>query len=310
MKKRFTLLLSIILILLCTSCSSSCSCLTNNYQTFPDGVYVTVPDALKVHMLYPEHVPSLFFDMKDVNVTENSSPSARIFVRNDYYKISEAWAKHLDRYEEDEYIITFSQEQTNDDGKAKFGKVFLDLDEKDEFGNEQKYSIEYKMVAWDKDGTRYSYQYRTFVSNKVRYYAYCYTDNLTISMELPLMVLQQDIPQNKLLLLPLPYDTKYEVGSNLTAEALINKNTYCYETNSEYYEFNYPNILTGLTDEEKEKSVKDWYIKYCSGKYENYTDEEQIFVIEYAGARFKVDFIKNKEGVKVFKLSYIGDALN
>ena len=119
MKKRFTLLLSIILILLCTSCSSSCSCLTNNYQTFPDGVYVTVPDALKVHMLYPEHVPSLFFDMKDVNVTENSSPSARIFVRNDYYKISEAWAKHLDRYEEDEYIIAQASEPMTKDGKFK-----------------------------------------------------------------------------------------------------------------------------------------------------------------------------------------------
>lgn len=307
MKKRIIFLCTVLLALLC---SSSCSCLKNKYETHPDGVYVTIPDSLKVHMLYPDDIPSLFFDMKNVNTTQNSSPATRIFVQNDYYKISEAWAKHLERYDDDEYIITFSQEQTNDNGKAKFGKVFLDLDEKDENGNEQKYSIEQKMVAWDKDGTRYSYQYRTFVSNKVRYYVYCYTDNLTISMEQPLMVLQQETPQNKLLLLPLPYDTKYEVGVNLTAEALITKNTYCYEVNPEYYEFEYPKSLTGLTDEEKEEKVRDWYEEYCNGKDEYYTDEENIFVVEYAGARFKIDFIKNKEGVPVFKLSYIGDALN
>ena len=92
----------------------------------------------------------------------------------------------------------------------------------------------------------------------------------------------------------LPYNTVYKLGANTKVNNLLSKEEYLEET---YHTFDYPSAISSSTD--KAKSIQDWYIKYCSGKYENYTEEEQIFVIEYAGARFKVDFIKNKEGKKL-----------
>lgn len=311
MKRRLMILFSAVLILLCTSCASSCSCLVNEYETHEGGIYITMPESLKVHMIYPDDIPSLFFEMDSVNVTKNSSPSTRIFVQNDPFAISEAWAKHLERYDDDEYIILNSVHQEYDkDGKVKFGKGTLTLDEFDENGNVQKHSVEQRIVAWDKDGTRYSYQYRTFVSEGKRYYSYCYAENLTIVMEQPLMVIQQETGNNKLLLVPLPFDTKYEVGINLTAEALITKNTYCYEVNPQYYQYKFPETLTGLTYEQKVEQVRNWYMEYCKGRDEYYTDEKADFIIEYAGARFKVDFIENKNETEksYFSLEYLGSS--
>lgn len=311
MKRRIILFCSVVLILLCTSCASSCSCLVNEYETHEGGVYITMPESLKVHMIYPDDIPSLFFEMESVNVTKNSSPSTRIFVRNDAYKISEAWAKHLQRYNSDEYIkLSSIQQEYDKNGEAKFGKITLPLDEYDDNGNVQKFSVEERIVAWDKDGTRYSYQYRTFVSGGVRYYSYCYSENLTIVMEQPLMVIQQETGNNKLLLVPLPYDTKYEVGINLTAEALITKNTYCYEVNPQYYQYKFPETLTGLEFNEKVESVKDWYMEYCNGRNEYFTDDKADFIVEYAGARFKVDFVedKAKPTESYFTLEYLGSS--
>ena len=164
------------------------------------------------------------------------------------------------------------------------------------------------MVAWTKDGTRYSYQYRTFVSHQKRYYIYSYTENLTLTMEQSVMVLGPKTTeqlQNKLVLIPLPFDTKYQVSiNNLTMEAIINKNTYLDES---YYCFLYPQSLVKKTDVEKIFAVKTWYQNYCQGETVN--DE---FIITYAGAKFKVDFdqkkvnpANNKEEI-AFQLIYLG----
>ena len=50
----------------------------------------------------------------------------------------------------------------------------------------------------------------------------------------------------------------------------------------------------------KRKEIPAPWAKY-------YTDEENIFVVEYAGARFKIDFIKNIYLDLDYKLSYLKD---
>lgn len=298
-------LLLVIVLLLTLSTLQSCK-IQNKSKNYPDGFDITVNDELLPYFIYKDEVPKLHFDMNDVNVTESSTSNHYILVNNDFYEASDAWAKHLSMYEDNEIIKIQELLQTDDKGKAKFGKEHLSLDDVDEFGNKQEYSKEIRMVAWNKDGTRYSYQHRTFVSGGKRYYIYCYSTSLSVSLEQSLMVVKIN-GSNKLLLVPLPYDTKYEVsGTNLTVDSLINKDTYLAER---YRRFTYPNYLSNYSFAEKVQKIKDWYITYCNG-----TEENGVFTITYAGAKFQIDFDTTKkdastgEEQRAFELKYIGSA--
>ena len=176
--------------------------------------------------------------------------------------------------------------------------------EYDEFGNEQKYSKEYQLVITNIDGTRYSYQFRTFVSEGKRYYIYRYSSNIGISMEQPLMVVKDTSGKNKLLLLALPYDTKYEVGPNsISLESLLEKDTYLDE---KYSKFAYPESIKNEAETVRRDLIKNWYITYCNG-----TETETGFEFSYYGAKFKLEFgitdagnERNKDG---FKIIYLGN---
>lgn len=293
------------IMILCCMVLTSCK-IRNEYKTYEHGFDLTVAEELQDYFIYKESIPKLHFDMNNVNVSVGSTNSNYVLVENDFTKVSDAWAKHLANYSDDQKVIISSAEQTNDKGKAIFGGVTKKLDEKDEFGNTQKYSKEIRLVAWTIDGTRYSYQYRTFVSEGKRYYAFCYTNSLTMTIEQPLMVIKQN-GQNKLLLLPLPFDTKYEVsGSTLTLDALINKTTYL---DSKYYHFAYPNYLAEQPLEEKIEAVKKWYETYCAGTY-----DDNEFKIKYAGATYSINFNSIKKDPSTgkenpgFEIKYLGSA--
>ncbi len=300
----------IIILLLIFSISTLSSCkgckIKNDSRNYPNGFDVTVSEELLEYFIYKDDVPKLHFDMENVNVTVNSKSNHYILVNNDFYLASEAWGKHLSRYNKDEIIVISEVNQEDDKGEAKFGSEFLKLDPFDEEGNVQKYSKEKRIVAWDKDGTRYSYKYRTFVSNQKRYYIYCYSESLTLAIEQPLIVIKQN-GNNKLLLVPLPFDTKYEVsGANLTVDALINKDTYL---GDRYRKYIYPDSLKDYSLAEKIEKVKEWYSIYCNGLV-----EDDKFVITYAGAKFEINFNTTKRDASsdkihdAFELIYLGDA--
>lgn len=297
--------IGILMLLLFLFTLGGCSC-SNQFETRADGFDVKIAKELEPYLLYPESMPILHFDMKDVNISTTSTQASYVLVNNDFYKVSEAWGKHLSQYNSHEQVIILEVEQKNDKGKAKFGGETLKLDEVDEIGKPQMYSKEIRMVAWTKNGTRYSYQYRTFVSGGKRYYAYCYSVALSMTLEQSLMV-ERVNGENKLLFVPLPYDTKYEVsGSTLTVDALINKMTYLDE---KYHKYAYPSSLSLLPLEEQKEKVRNWYETYCNGQI-----IEDTFVIEYAGAKYQVEFDKTKidvstsKEVPAFELTYIGKA--
>ena len=304
MKRLCVLLLIIIGIITLQGCK-----IKNDSVNHPNGFDITVSEELIDYFIYKDEIPKLHFDYNDVNVTVTSINSHYILVNNDFYEASDAWAKHLSIYEPNEMIIIQELSQTDDKGSAKFGSDKLTLDDVDEYGNEQKHSKEVRMVAWNKatNGTRFSYQHRTFVSGGKRYYIYCYSTSLSVCLEQSLMVVRKD-NQNKLLLVPLPYDTKYEVsGANLTIDALINKDTYL---GVRYRRFAYPSFLQNYSLSEKEQKVKEWYTTYCNGKMIG-----NMFVIDYAGARFEVKFNVTKsdastgDEMDAFELLYLGDAV-
>lgn len=299
-KIRLSILLLVVVLLIT---SSSCTSCFNKYVEMPEGVTLQVSSEIKGYLVQ-ESLPSLHFDYNGVRVMMEAHGSACFFVSNDQYVLSDKFGEHLSKYSKEQIYVVSEIDQEYDKEKAVFDGKKLTLDEKDEFGNEQKYSKEYQLVITDKDGTRYSYQFRTFVSESKRYYIYRYSSNMGISMEQPLMVIKGEDNKNKLVLVALPYETKYEIGpNNIKLEALTEKDTYLDE---KYYKYAYPDSIKDLSDNERRTKVMDWYKTYCNG----HLNDNNEFVFEYYGASFKVEFgitdcgnERNKDG---FKLTYIG----
>lgn len=295
-KRRFFLVIIVFLFISISSCAE------NKAVVCEHGVDITISSSLAKYIVASEKLPSKHFDYDGVKVMFDSDKAACYFVQNDQYVLSDKFKEHLDTYED---IIVLSEvSQQNDTTYAKFGKDKLVLDEFDEFGNKQEFSKEYQIVCTDLDGTRYSYQYRTFVSKGKRYYIYRYSSNIGMSIEQSFMVIKHNEKENRLLLIPLPYDTLYEVsGSSLSLKALIEKDTYLDER---YSKFSYPKYLEGLEEDEVIEKITSWYIKYCHG----YINEDNQLIIRYLGNDFMVSFgykdtgnTLNKPG---FKLTYLG----
>lgn len=296
-------IISLLLIFVLLLSTSSCTSCINQYVEMPEGVTLNVSNTIKEHLIQ-ENLPSLHFDYNGVKVMMTSNGSACFFVSNDQYILSDKFGEHLSKYSKEQIYVVSCVDQEYDKGKAMFDGKKLPLDSTDEFGNPQEYSKEYQLVTTDVDGTRYSYQFRTFVSESKRYYIFRYSSNMGISMEQPLMVIKGENGKNKLALIALPYDTKYEVGpNNIKLEALIEKDTYVDE---KYYKFAYPESIKDLSDSERREKVMSWYETYCNGSL----DVNSNFVFEYYGVKFKVEFgfndcgnERNKDG---FKITYIG----
>lgn len=295
MKKIITSLLLMLTLFVATGCQ-------NNYITMGEGVDITLTEELKAHMLNPTNLPNLHFDYDGVRISDYSNNARVIFVQNDQYALSDAFAKHLAQFTSDQIVETKSTIREEDKKGANFAGDKLPLDE----GTD---SLEKIIIVTTSDGTRYSYLYRTFISGGKVYYAYTYVENMSITLEMPLMVVKSE-GKNKLVLLPLPYNTKYLVGgANTELESLVEKDTFLNTNDKDTYIFSYPSYLQ---DQNKDKdflvtSVKAWYEKHCSGHIEN-----DLFVIEYLGVKFSIDF--NQEKVNkdtevtepAFKINFIG----
>lgn len=300
MKKYIVTIVVLMVVFTLSSCS--CSGLKNDYKVMPNGVDITVKEEYLNHMLLKETVPVIHFDYHDVRISTNLSDNSIVyFVQNDQVSLSDAFANHLSQYEADQLIETRVVERIEKNG-AVLGKDKYPLDE----GTK---SLEKIVIATTKDGSRVSYSFRTFTSNGKTYYAYTYIENMSIGLEMPFMTVVEN-NEKKLVLLPLPYDTKYIVGGrNIDVEKLLTKEEYLNTTDKNYYIFNYSPYLQSIT-QEKEKwicLVKAWYEKYCNGHI-----EDGIFIVEYLGIKFSINFDYEKfnntteRQEPAFKIDYIG----
>lgn len=307
MKKNGILQWKTLCLLLCIFFLSimltSCKCrFKNDYKVMPEGVNITIKEELLAYMLRKDTVPVIHFDYNNVRISENLSDHSIVyFVQNDQVALSDAFAQHLSMYTP-EQLIDARVTERNEKGKAILGKERYPLDE----GTK---SLEKITIATRSDGTRVSYSYRTFTSGGKVYYAYTYIENMSIALEMPLMtVIEKN--ERKLVLLPLPYDTKYIVGGrNLDVEKLITKDEYLNTTEENYYIFNYSPYIQSITTDKEEciHLVKEWYVKYCNGHM-----EDNRFMIEYLGIKFYIHFDVEKlnnttEKVEpAYKIEYVG----
>ena len=88
-------ILSILSIFTLTLVMSSCSLLKNKYVTMTNGVDITIPNEYKEHMLLPNHIPSIHFDLENVRISTDSTNALVKFVQNDPYVLSDAMALSL-----------------------------------------------------------------------------------------------------------------------------------------------------------------------------------------------------------------------
>lgn len=279
MKKIISILIFIWMSLILTSC--------NDTIAYENGVDVTIPDEIVEHLVYEGELPVFHFEYDGiVNVADFSTKCKYLFAKNDFYEFSDFFAKNIEPFES-RGINTKVTDQTNDNGEAKFGRDKLPLDDP------QTYSKEIMRVVWDETGTRFSFYYRTFISGGKRYYTTPYTTNVTITMEVPIYVERVD-NENKLYLLNLPYDTKYEVSGNLELKSLLDKDEY---TNEFYYQFEYPEYITS---DDKISEVKKWYKMYCNG-YE----EKNSFYFTYLGNKFELLFDVEVKDTKGFQIKLV-----
>lgn len=278
-KKIFVLLISFFLLLSLTSCDDTLA--------YEDGVILSIPEDVKNVLVYEGELPSYKFEYDgSVNVADFSTSTRYLFAKNDFYDFSDNFARNIEKFET-QGTNTKVTDQTNDEGEARFGKDKLPLDEP------QQYSKEIMRVIWDDTGARFSFYYRTFVSGGKRYYTTPYTTNVTITMEIPLYVSREE-GTNKIYLLNLPYDTKYDVSASLELEKLLEKDEY---TNEFYYQFEYPEYLSSYTVDEKIVEIKNWYNKYCEGYEQNGS-----YYFVYLGNTFEVLFNVDVQNVKGFQI--------
>ena len=236
-------------------------------------IILTLSDEIKDAITYTGEIPYRKFEFEgSLNVYETSSEISVVFTNNDNFKLSDEFGKHLTTFGSN-YIVTSETVQTADEnGQALFGNMKIKMDD----GTQ---AIEYTIVTWNNDGTRFSYLFRTFVSGGKRYYAYCYHTGITMSMEVPLLV-QKVNGEQKIFLLSLPYDAKYKLGANTRVKSLQTKEEY---TEESYHSFSYPSSFSAT--ENRQNKVKEWYINYCNGRYEG-----EQFVFTYLGNDFVVNF--------------------
>ena len=119
----------------------------------------------------------------------------------------------------------------------------------------------------------------------------------------------------KLVLLPLAYDTKYSVGTNIELDTILNEklDKYLNTTQEDFYKFNYSTYLKNKYTEIKDEASIDeesylktellnWYEKYCNLEKVN----DNLYNIEYLGVKFSLSFGHKKDGEAAYKIDYIG----
>lgn len=263
MKRLIMIMLMVVLVM--TGCGPT-------YKTMPDRqLVVTVPEEYVSYLIYKDDLPKLVVPFsQNVNVASFSQSNYYVLTKNDDLDISKDIAKFIQAYNE-KSIVTKRIDTPTEEKEAKLGGREFPLDSP---------SYDYRRIITTDDGTRFSMEYREFTSGGITYYGWTYHSGITITMEMPLMVMRSN-NEFKLMLLPLPYDTRYEVSGSLKLDKVLSSK-YLDES---YYMFHYPNSMNNLSLEEKENRVKNWYIEHTNGRY-----EQDQFVITYLGNDFIIQF--------------------
>ncbi len=236
-----------------------------------------------------EDIPSFTFSFDGVYNTIKyvSKPYYTVFASNDDYKLSEDIANLLKSYEDRvEYVIQAQAVETltrinslGENGKQVAGKI--QVDNQEIFDETAFINLE--------NGLKLSIDYRRFSSDGKTYYVWRYTNNLSMYLYYPLMVIKEGT-EKQVLILTLPNRVKFQVGTTLELEKVLKKDEYLEESK---YTFNYLDDFTTIS--EKKKQIVDYYVNGYNGQM---IDGKLYF--DYLNVRYMVTLYDN-----VFTIKYV-----
>ena len=280
MKKIFIIILLVLMV-------SLSGCFKNQVTPNENKVQLYLSEDYTKYMPYDE-VPSFTFNFDGVynTIMHVSKTFYAVFATNDDTLLSKDIAKLLESYQGNvDYVIqneateATTRINTMENGKQVAHKYPVD---------DQKIIDETAFIKLP-NGLKLTIDYRRFVSDGVTYYTWRYTSNLAMHLYYPFMVVKEN-DKKELLLLTLPNQIGYQVGTTLDIEKVMKDDDYLTEKR---YVFNYLDQESLLL---KQKYIKDYYINDYEGEM---IDNELYF--NYLGIRFKIKFTDNNFIIKYVK---------
>ncbi|MFA5542991.1 MAG: hypothetical protein WC008_03465 [Bacilli bacterium] len=217
-----------------------------------------------------------------------------VFATNDDFLLSAEIERILNENEgRVEYVVSAQDVQTttrinsmNSEGKQVANHY--PVDNSDVFDETAFIDLE--------NGLKLSIDYRRFSSDGKTYYVWRYSQNLAMYLYYPLMVIEEN-GQKELLILTLPNQVKFQVGTTLSLDKILDNDDYL---DVDKYTFNYLDRYTSLS--EKKQHIIDYYVD----GYEGVLDDNTLY-FNYLNIKFKLTLLDD-----YFTIEYDSklDALN
>ncbi len=270
----------VVLIMLLFSLSG---CFKNKVSPNEKEIVLRLESKYTALMPYEEEdIPTFTFEFDGVfnTIMYVSKTYYAVFATNDDFLLSSEIEKLLKSKEgRVEYVI---QEQSvspttrinsmNEDGKQVANHY--PVDNLDIFNETAFIDLE--------NGLKLSIDYRRFASDGVTYYVWRYTQNLAMYLYYPLMVIEED-GQKELLILTLPNQIKFQVGTTLSLDKVLSNDDYL---DVDKYTFNYLDRFSTLQD--KQQHIIDYYVNGYEGVLNN-----NILYFNYLNIKYKLTLLED-----------------
>lgn len=258
-------------------------CFKNSVLPNENKVILKLEDKYVQLMPYKEEeVPSFVFEFEgSFNTIEYVSKSYySVFATNDDFLLSNEIEKILNKYANRvEYVIQAEDVQATTrinsmNAEGKQVPHHYPVDDLEVFDEVAFIDLE--------NGLKMSLDYRRFKSEGKTYYVWRYTQNVSMYLYYPLMVIKEG-QEKELLILTIPNQIKFQVGTTLAFDKLLKNDDYL-DVNK--YTFNYLESFTTLED--KKAHIIDYYVNGYEGVLEG-----NIVYFNYLNIRYKTTLLED-----------------
>lgn len=283
--RYFIILLSLIL----TIVVSGCKLFETKLVTYENELTLQMVEDYKVYFPYTLPIFTLKFD-GSLNTTEQrTGPYEVVFTQNDDFFVSDILSKLFAEYEAKNDLLIYNI------GTDEEAETWMNT--YDEDGNHSKEYIKildnkiYNEIAYMTldNGLILSVNYAKIVDwNNNVYYRWQKTESIRMIIHYPLMVTENSNNETMFLLLPLPAGVikKFDTTTK-SLETITTKDKF--KNDMSYYTYDYISIWN-------KETVREYYVNRFNGYEEN-----GVFMIEYFGYNFSVEFNEKNFVIKHLK---------
>lgn len=288
-------------------------CFKNDVKENINEITLKLGEDFEKYMTYYEEIPNFVLSFEGSINTISNTPKSEyvIFASNDDFRLSMILSELFEKCKDNiTYIVeTTKQAETTNmntyvDSKLIKKKMLVD-------NNEVFYEVAY--IALE-NGLKLTLDYRHFKSDNIDYYTWRETNNISMNLYYPLMVIKEN-DKKELLLLTLPNMVKYQVGTTLQINNIMKDDTYvdtnkfveedkmCGKYTLNYYEGE-------MSKEEQQKYIKDYYLNNptYNAYFENYivkrngeNVEKEFLLFTYLDVLYSIEFFSSQFTIRYEK---------